>query len=565
MDTNKGIFVMKELSTSTHLLLVLLLIYSFQAIAEETPPKVNEDSAFTKADVNNDGRLGPEEVKNETLFQRMDANSNGFVTRKEAQSFIQRRRARENAEGAKETSSTPVFSANTDDEAAKRTLLSTIADITSGDSRPPNIVLLFSDDLGYGDTSLYGSEKIPTPNIDALGKQGVRFSNAYVTAASCSPSRAGLMSGQYQQRFGFEFNTAGGAITHRLHRGLDPSVVTMADVLKQAGYVTGMFGKWHLGTQPQFHPQARGFDEFYGFLAGAHSFFPTKNQQPFHSTVMRDTSPLIEPEYLTDAIARETVAFIDANHTKPFFAYVPFNAVHTPIEATKKYQDRFPDETNHTKRDYYAMTSALDDAVGSIVAAIDKHRLTDNTLVIFVNDNGGPIYTGVQSNGPLKLGKLFLFEGGIRVPMIIKLPGTFEPNSVYDQPTSTLDLFPTICGAAGINIPPNINLDGIDLSPFLKGQVSGSPHDTLFWSNGPNIAVRHSDWKLIKSYDNTWLFNLANDVGESNNLVKTKPEIVEQLETLYNEWRSHMNEPAWPSKPNRRKIEIDGMLYELNI
>ena len=556
---------MKAPSTSTHLLLVLLLVYSLQAIAAETAPKVNEDSAFTTADVNNDGRLGPEEVKNETLFQRMDANSNGFVTRKEAQSFIQRRRARENAEGAKETSSTPVFSANTDDEATKRTLLSTIADITSGDTPPPNIVLLFADDLGYGDTSLYGSEKIPTPNIDALGKQGVRFSNAYVTAASCSPSRAGLMSGQYQQRFGFEFNTAGGAITHRLHRGLDPSVVTMADVLKQAGYVTGMFGKWHLGTQPQFHPQARGFDEFYGFLAGAHSFFPAKNPQPFHSTIMRDTSPLIEPEYLTDAIARETAAFIDANHTKPFFAYVPFNAVHTPIEATKKYQDRFPDETNHTKRDYYAMTSALDDAVGSIVAAIDKHRLTDNTLVIFVNDNGGPIYTGVQSNGPLKLGKLFLFEGGIRVPMIIKLPGTFGPNSVYDQPASTLDLFPTICGTAGINIPPKINLDGIDLSPFLKGQVSGSPHGTLFWSNGPNIAVRHGDWKLIKSYDNTWLFNLANDIGESNNLVKTKPEIVEQLETLYNEWRSHMNEPAWPSKPNRRKIEIDGMLYELNI
>jgi len=565
MGTSKGVPVMKALSTSTHLLLMLLLVYSLQAIAAETAPKVNEDSAFTTADVNNDGRLGPEEVKNETLFQRMDANSNGFVTRKEAQSFIQRRRARENAEGAKEASSTPVFPANTEDEATKQKLLSTIADITSGDTPPPNIVLLFADDLGYGDTSLYGSEKIPTPNIDALGKQGVRFSNAYVTAASCSPSRAGLMSGQYQQRFGFEFNTAGGAITHRLHRGLDPSVVTMADVLKQAGYVTGMFGKWHLGTQPQFHPQARGFDEFYGFLAGAHSFFPAKNPQPFHSTIMRDTSPLIEPEYLTDEIARETAAFIDANHTKPFFAYVPFNAVHTPIEATKKYQDRFPDETNHTKRDYYAMTSALDDAVGAIVAAIDKHRLTDNTLVVFVNDNGGPIYTGVQSNGPLKLGKLFLFEGGIRVPMIIKLPGTFKPNSVYDHPASTLDLFPTICGTAGINIPPKINLDGIDLSPFLKGQVSGSPHGTLFWSNGPNIAVRHSDWKLIKSYDNTWLFNLANDIGESNNLAKTKPEIVEQLETLYRDWRSQMSEPAWPSKPNRRKVEVDGMLYELNI
>ena len=373
------------------------------------------------------------------------------------------------------------------------------------------------------------------------------------------------MSGQYQQRFGFEFNTAGGAITHRLQRGLDPSVVTMADVLKQAGYVTGMFGKWHLGTQPQFHPQARGFDEFYGFLAGAHSFFPAKNPQPFHSTVMRDTSPLIEPEYLTDAIARETVAFIDANHTKPFFAYVPFNAVHTPIEATEKYQDRFPNESNQTKRDYYAMTSALDDAVGKIVAAIDKHGLTDNTLVIFVNDNGGPIYTGVQSNGSLKLGKLFLFEGGIRVPMIIKLPDAFQPNTVYHKPTSTLDLFPTICAAAGIDVPSDIHLDGVDLIPFVHGQPNDSPHETLFWSNGPNIAVRKGNWKLVKSYDNTWLFNLANDIGESNNLVKSKPEIVEQLETLYNEWRSHMNEPAWPSKPNRRKVEVDGLPYEMNI
>ncbi len=517
---------MKELSTSTHLLLVLLFVYSSQAIAAETPPKANEDSAFTKADVNNDGRLGPEEVKNETLFQRMDANSNGFVSRKEAQSFIQRRRAREDAEVAKEASGRPVFPARTEDEAAKRKLLSTIPAINTSENRPPNIVLLFADDLGYGDTSLYGSEKIPTPNIDALGKQGVRFSNAYVTAASCSPSRAGLMSGQYQQRFGFEFNTAGGAITNRLHRGLDPSVVTMADVLKQAGYVTGMFGKWHLGTQPQFHPQARGFDEFYGFLAGAHSFFPAKNPQPFHSTIMRDTSPLIEPEYLTDAIARETVAFIDANQKKPFFAYVPFNAVHTPIEATKKYQDRFPDETNQTRRDYYAMTSALDDAVGSIVAAIDKRGLTNNTLVIFVNDNGGPIYTGVQSNGPLKLGKLFLFEGGIRVPMVLKLPSTFEPNSVYDQPTSTLDLFPTICHAAGIKLPPEIRLDCVDLTPFIKGLVSGSPHNTLFWSNGPNCAVRHGDWKLVKSYDNTWLFHLASDIVESKNLAKAEPEII---------------------------------------
>ncbi len=547
------------------LFLIAFLLSPCMLLAQGETKQGSTDSAFTKADKNGDGRLGPDEVKNEALFNRMDADSDGFVTQNEAQALAKRRRARENEAAAKEVSNEPVFPANPEGEAAKRKLLSTIPAVTTGDKRPPNIVLLFSDDLGYGDISLYGSKKIPTPNIDALGKQGVRFSNAYVTAASCSPSRAGLMSGRYQQRFGFEFNTAGGAITHRLHRGLDPSVVTMTDVLKQAGYVTGMFGKWHLGTQPQFHPQARGFDEFYGFLAGAHSFFPAKASQPFHTTIMRDKSPLIESDYLTDAIARETVKFIGANQDKPFFAYVPFNAVHTPIEATKKYQDRFPNELDPTKRDYYAMTSALDDAVGAIVAAIGKHGLSENTLVIFVNDNGGPIYTGVQSNGPLKLGKLFLFEGGIRVPMIVKMPGKFQADTVYDHPTTTLDLFPTICAAAGIKVPSDLNLDGVDLAPFVNGQSTGAPHETLFWSNGPNIAVRQGNWKLVRSYDNTWLFDLDNDIGESRNLANSKPEIVEQLEKAYQTWRSQMSKPAWPSKPNRRKVEVDGLIYEMNI
>ncbi|MCP4477214.1 MAG: sulfatase-like hydrolase/transferase [Planctomycetaceae bacterium] len=547
------------------LFLIAFLLSPCMLLAQGETKQGSTDSAFTKADKNGDGRLGPDEVKNEALFNRMDADSDGFVTQNEAQALAKRRRARENEAAAKEVSNEPVFPANPEGEAAKRKLLSTIPAVTTGDKRPPNIVLLFSDDLGYGDISLYGSKKIPTPNIDALGKQGVRFSNAYVTAASCSPSRAGLMSGRYQQRFGFEFNTAGGAITHRLHRGLDPSVVTMTDVLKQAGYVTGMFGKWHLGTQPQFHPRARGFDEFYGFLAGAHSFFPAKASQPFHTTIMRDKSPLIESDYLTDAIARETVKFIGANQDKPFFAYVPFNAVHTPIEATKKYQDRFPNELDPTKRDYYAMTSALDDAVGAIVAAIGKHGLSENTLVIFVNDNGGPIYTGVQSNGPLKLGKLFLFEGGIRVPMIVKMPGKFQADTVYDHPTTTLDLFPTICAAAGIKVPSDLNLDGVDLAPFVNGQSTGAPHETLFWSNGPNIAVRQGNWKLVRSYDNTWLFDLDNDIGESRNLANSKPEIVEQLEKAYQTWRSQMSKPAWPSKLNRRKVEVDGLIYEMNI
>ena len=438
----------------------------------------------------------------------------------------------------------------------------------SGDSKRvssmPNVVILLADDLGYGELGCQGNPQIPTPNIDGIAAAGVRFTSGYVTAPNCSPSRAGLLTGRYGTRFGHEFNPTG-ARNEDPGMGLPLKQSTLADALQKAGYVTAIVGKWHLGGTAHYHPYRRGCDEFYGFLAGAHSFFPAKAPQPFHSTIMRDKSPLIEPEYLTDAIARETVNFIGANQDKPFFAYVPFNAVHTPIEATKKYQDRFPDETDQTKRDYYAMTSALDDAVGSIVAAIDKHGLSENTLVIFVNDNGGPIYTGVQSNGALKLGKLFLFEGGIRVPMVIKLPGKFEPGTVYDHPTSTLDLFPTICAAAGIKVPSGIKLDGVGLTPFVNGQFTGMPHEALFWSNGPNIAVRQGNWKLVKSYDNTWLFDLANDIGESKNLANSKPKIVEQLENLYQEWRSGMSNPAWPSKPNRRKVEVDGLVYEMNI
>lgn len=459
----------------------------------------------------------------------------------------------------------PVFPADPADITARERLLAPIQKVTDRDQRPPNIVLIFSDDLGYGDIGVHGSKAIPTPHIDALSKAGTRFSAAYVTAASCSPSRAGLMSGRYQQRFGFEFNTSGAAITHRGHRGLDPSAPILADVLQRAGYVTGMFGKWHLGTQPQFHPLSRGFDEFYGFLAGAHSFFPAKRDEPFYSTVMRGREPLIEQEYLTDAIARETVKFIDAHHDEPFFAYVPFNAVHTPIEATEKYQERFSGVTDIKRRDYYAMTSALDDAVGAIVDRIDHHGLSKDTLVIFLNDNGGPIYTGVQSNGSLRLGKLFLFEGGVRVPMIFRWPGKVPEDLVFESMTSSLDVFPTVCAAAGIEVPEAIELDGVDLLPFLATGKAGVPHQSLFWSNGPNIAARVGDWKLIKSHQHVWLFDLSHDLGETKNLAKSRPEKVEQLEQAYRNWRQQMKPPAWPSKPNRRKVPIDGMVYEMNI
>ena len=273
----------------------------------------------------------------------------------------------------------------------------------------------------------------------------------------------------------------GEAIWWTTGRGLDPAAVTLADVLRKAGYATGMFGKWHLGTRQHLHPESRGFDTFYGFLSGAHSFLPARTPEPVQSTIMRGHTPLTEPEYLTDAIARESVRFIETHKDEPFFCYVPFNAVHTPIEATKKYRDRFPNVSPPRRRDYYAMTSALDDAVGAITAALERHRLTQNTIVIFLNDNGGPLYTKVQSNGPLRFGKLFLFEGGVRVPMIIRWPDVVKPDREYDGVTSSLDIFPTVCAAAGIRLPGDLKLDGVDLTRFLTGDADGSPHDTLFW------------------------------------------------------------------------------------
>ena len=550
----------------------LTLLLPIVLLAQQAPggSAAGEDK-FSALDKDADGRLSPDELQNPALFERMDANSNGWVTAAEAARWAQRRAARvgsgpgtKRAEDGQATGKA-VFLPDPAAEEARRRLLDSISDIAGGGQRPPNIVVILADDLGYGDTSIYGSKSIPTPHIDALAHGGARLANAYVTAASCSPSRAGLMTGRYQQRFGFEFNTSSGQITHSLYRGLDPAAITLADVLKQAGYATGMFGKWHLGSRPHFHPQSRGFDEFYGFLAGAHSFFPAPNEEPIYSTIMRGHDPLIEPEYLTDAIAREAVRFIHAHHDSPFFAYVPFNAVHTPIQATKRYQDRFPDESDVTRRDYYAMTSALDDAVGAIVGAIAEHELTDDTLVIFLNDNGGPMYTGVQSNGPLRLGKLFLFEGGVRVPMIVQWPKAVPSKIVFEGTTSSLDVFPTVCAAAGIELPTVVQLDGVNLLPFLSGKVDGSPHDVLFWSNGPNVAIRKGHWKLVKSYDNVRLFDLSDDLGEENNLAETRPEIVEQLEADLLQWKSQMAKPAWPSKPQRRKVPIDGMTYELNI
>ncbi len=439
----------------------------------------------------------------------------------------------------------------------------------------PNIVLLLTDDLGYGDVGCYGSATIPTPHIDALARSGVRFTDAYVTAGTCSPSRAALVTGRYQQRFGFEFNTGPRAITESQGRGLDPAARTFADVFQKAGYSTGVVGKWHLGSRDKFHPLNRGFDEFFGFLPGAHTYVkrprrPTATERKLEGgggssgRIFRGKQRVDETEYLTDAFAREAISFIRRHKDDPFFLYVPFNAVHTPIQATQKYKQRFARVSNRKQRTYNAMVSALDDAIGAIMKALRTEQLDQNTLVIFLNDNGGTIYTRVQSNGPLRLGKLFLFEGGVRVPMIVRWPGVTKDNGVHRDVVSTLDIFPTVCAAAGITPPKELALDGVDLLPYLKGEKHGPTHRYLFWRNGPNKAVRGGHWKLVKAGDHRWLFNLSEDIGEAKNLAAEEPGIVKDFEEALRDWESRLKPPAWPSRPGR-SIEVDGVPYEIHI
>ena len=444
------------------------------------------------------------------------------------------------------------------------TFCMTFAAIISADDRnvPPNIVLILADDLGYGEPSCYGNAKVATPHIDSIAASGVRFTDGYVTAATCSPSRAGLMSGQYQQRFGFEFNTRG---PDRKGRGIDPEIVTLADVLKSAGYATGLVGKWHLGYEEQFHPQQRGFDEFYGILNGGSSYFGKQRRPSFG--LFRGTELIDEPDYLTDVLARESADFIVRHRERPFFLYVPFTAVHKPFTASERYLNRFPDVEDEKQRAYQAMTSALDDGVGRILSALCEVGLEENTLVVFLSDNGAARFHGVGDNGPFRLGKLYLFEGGVRVPFLMRWPGRIEPETVNKRPVSALDLFPTICSAAGAELPDGLRLDGVNLLSWLDESQPGSPHEYLFWRNGPNHAVRKGRWKLIQAGDHVWLFDLNSDPEEVRNLAEEHSDVVRELQQAFDSWQQEMREPGWPSKfgEEQRRDLIDGVWYEVHV
>ena len=409
-------------------------------------------------------------------------------------------------------------------------------------ARKPNVVVIVADDLGYADVGFQGGKDIPTPHLDALAKSGTRCTNGYVSCPVCSPTRAGLNTGRYQQRFGHEFNPGGGGV--REDFGLPLTETTVANALKSAGYTTGIVGKWHLGSEPKFNPLARGFDEFFGFLGGAHQYFPSTEGAQVQP-ILRGREPVAESEYLTDAFGREAAAFVDRRQKEPFLLFVTFNAVHLPAQAHAKYLERFKHIEDEKRRTYAAILSALDDNVGRVLGKLHDLKLDDDTLVFFIGDNGGPPANG-SLNTPLSGRKATVWEGGIRVPFVVKWNGHVPAGSTYDKPVISLDIPATAAAVAGAKLGGDRSIDGVNLLPFVTGKAEGTPHEQLYWRFGPQWAIRQGQYKLLKTGDESpKLFDLVADVGEEHDLASAKPEVVEQLTKVFGQWNSQLEEPRW--------------------
>jgi arylsulfatase A-like enzyme len=434
-------------------------------------------------------------------------------------------------------------------------VLSLFAPLLARAATQPNIVIFYADDLGYGELGCQGyTQDIPTPHIDSLAKNGLRFTHGYVAATYCSPSRAGLMTGRYPTRFGHEFNSTANTV------GLRRDQTTMATRLKALGYATAAVGKWHLGNQPENRPTQRGFDEFYGTLNNTPFFHPTNF---IDSRVSNDVQTVTDPNfYTTDAYADRSIDWIERNKNKPWFLYLPFNAQHAPLQAPKKYLERFPKITDEKRQLFAAMMASMDDAIGRVMGKIRTLGQEENTLVFFIADNGGPTQSTTSHNGPLRGFKMTTFEGGPRVPYLAQWKGKIPAGKTYDLPVMNLDVLPTAIIAAGGKPEASWQLDGVDLMPYLTGAKTSRPHQTLYWRYGPQWAIRDGDLKLVVSKGGSGspeLYNLAADIGESKDLAAAQPAKVKELQAMWEKWSAEQAPASAPdsgsgaTKKNKKK------------
>jgi len=457
--------------------------------------------------------------------------------------------------------------------------------VTAAD-RQPNIIILFADDLGYGELGCQGNPEIPTPHIDSIAAHGVRFTAGYVAGPNCSPSRAGLLTGRTPTRFGYEFNPTG-ARNEEPGFGLPPEEVTIAEALHDAGYTTGLIGKWHQGGSAKYHPFRHGFDEFFGFTHEGHYFVPPPYKgvttmlrrrtlpgggkgrwigkkgliysthmgydEPDYDAsnpIVRGGQPVVETEYLTDALTREAVDFIDRHDDKPFLLYLAYNAVHSPLQGADAYMKKFSHIKDIQRRIFAAMLANMDDSVGAVLEQLRKSGLEENTLVFFLSDNGGPTRELTSSNRPLRGEKGQMYEGAIRVPFMVQWKGRLAPGNVYDKPVSSMDIFATASVVAGAELPEQV--EGVNLLPYLSGKDRSRPHQTLFWRQGGKTALRHGDWKLvrmgrkIRPKSAQWeLYDLLKDRSEEKNLASSKPELLTELVEIWEQMNAEMSTPLF--------------------
>lgn len=425
------------------------------------------------------------------------------------------------------------------------------------EKKKPNIVILFSDDAGYADFSMNGNNKIHTPNIDQIAQNGVKFTNAYVSGPVCSPSRAGLLTGRYQQRFGHECNIGGNySNTDPELIGLNTNEKTIAELVKKEGYHTGMIGKWHLGEKSQFHPCNRGFDDFFGFLGGHSPYTKGAANKILRNFEEVDYHKL---PYLTDAFGDEACKYIEKNKDKPFFLYLSFNAPHTPLHARPDYLQEARKEFKTEQRAVNAaMTRSLDENIGKVMKTLRELNLEENTLVIFTNDNGGAMPYNASCNDPFSGTKGTFLEGGIHVPFLVQWKGVLPKGEEFTDPVISLDILPTAVALAGGRLPYDRKYDGVDLMPYLLKQKMEEPHDALFWRLVHHGAIRKGDWKLIWFDDKApRLHNLKEDIAEQNNLSEKYPDKVNELLSEFNQWQTELTDPTWLSDPKWKKHSRD--------
>jgi len=437
----------------------------------------------------------------------------------------------------------------------------------------PNLIIILTDDQGYADVGFNGSNDILTPNLDTIAANGVRFTNGYVSYPVCAPSRAGLLTGRYQGRFGFTTNPTINPKEERA--GIPVDEANIAEILGRVGYTSTIIGKWHMGSHPTHHPLNRGFDEFYGFLSGGHNYLPEdltlhdlsevrKQWGWYHTKLMRNRSRVETDEYLTDELSNEAVSFVERHHNdgKPFLLYLAYNAPHTPLQATPEYLDRFPTLTGKRKV-YAAMLSAVDDGVGRLLRKIREHDLETSTLISYLSDNGGATNNG-STNTPLRAHKGSLYEGGIHVPFAAQWKGTLPARLDYDHPVISLDILATIAALANAPISEDRPLDGVNLIPHLTGENPNPPHEQLFWRKYDSMsrAIRQGSYKLVDSdprSDEMELYDLGRDIGEQKLLDKRKydvdstgttdgkPDLLHEMMKSWEQWSRELKALAFPT------------------